>query len=133
MRPLALLDQDGNKVLVGLQLDTLPPAQMNFKDMLLSVGCVCKNSTWEFARQFSASNAVQIVYPDFRLREHPSQYGSRRWKCTKRHVVSSTNATTPDPNSLFCRKWGHTSIVIVMMSAPRVWNEGRLGASSTGR
>jgi hypothetical protein len=51
-----------NKVLVGLQLDTLPPAQMNFKDMLLSVAAYARTQILRIRSAVQPSNAVQIVY-----------------------------------------------------------------------
>jgi hypothetical protein len=45
---LALLNQDRNNVLVGLDLDTLAITQMHFKDMLLVSGlCVCERANPE--------------------------------------------------------------------------------------
>jgi hypothetical protein len=59
---LPLLNQDRDKVLAGFDLDTFPPAQMQFKDMLLVGGLrVRERKTRKFARQLRASHAVEAV------------------------------------------------------------------------
>jgi hypothetical protein len=62
MLALALLNQDGNKVLIGLELDALATTQMHFKDMLLVGGLrVQELKSRELDRQGSASNTVKVV------------------------------------------------------------------------
>jgi hypothetical protein len=59
---LALLNQDGNEVLVGLELDALATTRMNFKDMLLVGGlCVRERESRELGRQGSAEHTVQVI------------------------------------------------------------------------
>jgi hypothetical protein len=53
-----LLDQDRNKVLVGLEFDPLATTQMGSKTCCLSVGCVCENANPELGRH--------IALPPFR-------------------------------------------------------------------
>jgi hypothetical protein len=59
---LSLLERDGNKVLVGLELDVLSPAQMNVKNMLLVGGLRMQQlESAEQTRQVSTSHAVEVI------------------------------------------------------------------------
>jgi hypothetical protein len=57
-----LLNQGRNKVLVGLELDTLAPTQIDFKDMLF-IGelRVRERESRELGRQGGAQHTVQLV------------------------------------------------------------------------
>jgi hypothetical protein len=59
---LTLLNQDRNKILVGLELDALVNIHMDFKDMLLVGGLsVRERESRELGRQCSASHTVPPV------------------------------------------------------------------------
>jgi hypothetical protein len=49
--PWPLLNQDRNKVLVGLEFDALATTQMDFKDVLLVGGLRVRNANGELGRQ----------------------------------------------------------------------------------
>jgi hypothetical protein len=62
LRLLALLKQDGHKVLVGLDLNALAPAQMDFKNTLLVGGLrIQERKSAECDRQVSAKHTVEVV------------------------------------------------------------------------
>jgi hypothetical protein len=72
---LSLLKRDGHKVLVGLGLDALSPAQVNFKDMLLVGGMRMQElKPAEYDLQVSSKHTVK--------------YGARHW--TNLHIQSQT-------------------------------------------
>jgi hypothetical protein len=59
---LALLNQDGNKVLVGFDIDALFNTQMHSKHMLFVGGqCMRERESRELVRQLSIKHTIQVV------------------------------------------------------------------------
>jgi hypothetical protein len=67
---LALLNQDGNKVLVGVHLDALATTQMDFKDCCLSVGRVCEKANPENSAETPRlpTSSPEIIYLTSKVR-----------------------------------------------------------------
>jgi hypothetical protein len=83
MLAAVLLNQDRNKVFVGLDLDVFVPAEMHVNHMLLLCWLrMRERETREHSRQVSAGYTIQVVdaLACLPLREHPYQCEARHWK-----------------------------------------------------